>query len=127
MTKKLGHRFQKGNQAAKGNPGPWEKRKFLTQALISQLNEVDATTDKEIVHRIIAELIKHAVGFEVRTVRKDRSGKVIETTVEQVPSSVIAIREIFDRVEGRSVAAVEARDGEGGGVVLLFPQEYSRI
>ena len=122
------HRFKKGNQFAKGNPGPWEKRKILTQALISQLNEVDASTGREVVHSLVAELIKHARGFTVTTKRKNASGKVVEVVEEQVPSSVIAIREIFDRVEGRAVAAVAAEDGEGkGGVVLLFPSEYSRI
>lgn len=121
------HRFKKGNQHAKGNPGPWEKRKILTQALISQLSEVDAATGKDVVHRLVAELIKHATGFEVKTIRRNASGKVVETTVEQIPSSVVAIREVFDRVEGRAVTAVEASDEGGSKVVLLFPSEYERI
>lgn len=119
------HRFQKGNQVAKGNRGPWEKRKILTQALISQLNEIDEKTSKTKLHRVVQELLKHSMGFEVKTVRRDAKGKVIETIVEQIPSSVQAISAVFDRVEGRPRAA---DDGEAGRTVtLVFPPAVGEL
>jgi hypothetical protein len=70
--------FKKGNKAGIGNAGPGGRGKFLTQALISQLNELDPKTKMMRAHKVVDALIKAASGGDVP-----------------------AIKEIFDRIEGK--------------------------
>lgn len=85
--------FAKGNKAAVGSGGPGSRTKFLTEALISQLNELDPKTRKEKFHTLVAVLIRRAIKKE----------------------DAYAIKEIFDRVEGKPAQLIQG-SGEGGAV-----------
>lgn len=85
--------FQKGNQASVGNPGPHQgRKKFITDSLISQLHELDPKTRKEKAHKVVAKLIEIASA-----------------------GNVFAIKEIFDRVEGKAASP----DGADLGVIKV--------
>ena len=71
------HPFKPGNKAAVGNRGP-SRPDFLTQTLISQLNEVDRTTGQPKKHLLVERLIARALDGDAQ-----------------------CMREIFNRVEGR--------------------------
>jgi hypothetical protein len=75
--------FKKGNKAAAGHRPPALRPDFLTQTLISQLNEVDKDTKSEVKHKLVAKLIELALGGDV-----------------------VAIREVFDRVQGKPAQAM---------------------
>lgn len=130
-AKNVGHRFQPGNQHAKGNPGP-SKKHALTQALISQLNEIDPRTDKAKLHKIVENLIKMATGFVIveHVLGPDgkRTGKKIE---REIAPDLAAIRYIFDRVDGPlSVGFGSSNDndeGSCGKVYLVFEKADERV
>src|SRR5215210_8068526 len=88
--------FQKGNKAAVGH-GPATRPDICTQALISQLHEIDKSTRKEKIHKVCAQLIKNAT----------EGGETA------------AIKEIFDRVQGRAPQAIQV-DGDAGGTNLTM-------
>lgn len=121
MKSKGGHRFGPGNKAAVGNPGPHQgKTKFLTQALISQLNEYSKS-------RIITE-VKLVKGKPVKTYRYDTETLTkIHLVIERLITNAIddgdmaAIKEIFDRVEGKVVQAVEGTGDQNVINIRLIP------
>ena len=86
-------RFQKGHKLAKGSNG--QIRRDLTTELISQLNETIECADgmkRTKLHRVVKNLIAQAIGTDM--VNSD--GTITEST-----GDLMAIKEIFDRLEGR--------------------------
>jgi ribosomal protein L17 len=75
--------FQPGNKLAA--LGDHSKRKILTQSLISELNEIDPSTKMTRMRRVIQQLITNAEGGDNQ-----------------------AIMAIFDRIEGKPTATIEA-------------------
>jgi len=100
--------FKKGNKVGVGNPGP-SRPSFLTQTLISQLNEIDRHTGKEKMHSIAERLIQLAMGGRYKIGRKWYN----------FPGELSAIKEVFDRVQGRPVQSV-GFDTDNGQVTLTF-------
>jgi hypothetical protein len=75
--------FKKGNKAAVG--ADHTSRKLISQALIAELNEVDATTGMTRLRKIVLRLIDNAE-----------------------KGDNVAIQHIADRVEGKPTTTVEA-------------------
>jgi ribosomal protein L17 len=75
--------FESGNQAAVG--ADHSKRKILTQALIAELNEIDAKTKTKRLRKIVLKLIENAEGGDN-----------------------VAIQHIADRIEGKVTTVVDA-------------------
>lgn len=111
--------LKKGNRIAVGQPGPWERHRQMTQVLISQLNEVDATTSKAVVHDIIAKLIRQARGYELKKY-KIVSGKRVLVGIDEMPSDLGAIREIFDRLEGKPKQSVDVKSNGNTTITLIL-------
>ena len=99
--------FQRGNKAGVGV----NKRRpdFLTQALISQLNEIDKSTGKAKIHMLAERLLCHALGGSYR----------IGDRMVEVDSGLHAIKEVFDRVQGKAPQSFTFEDPEGGSVLRL--------
>lgn len=121
-AKRIGHRFQKGNQYAVGNPGPSPRTKFLTQELISQLNQ----TTKHAT--VITYWVKDKRG---KLVKKRALAENERTNIAHLISCLIAnakegdltaIKEIFDRVEGRAVQAME-NTGTSPITLHFYPED----
>src|SRR6266851_2211765 len=93
------HRFQKGNKAALGHDGR-RNRDPLSQVLISQLHEIDHETGQEKKHLVVANLIKAATGYYEKVKLPNGKTKIIHHEPE-----AWAIKEIFDRVEGKAPQA----------------------
>ena len=102
--------FQPGNQAAAGHRGN-NRPDICTQALISQLNEIDKKTGKEKIHLLVEQLIKLALGYERKVKSIDTKGKTKTATVE-VPPDIMAIKEVIDRVQGKAPQALEMLGGD---------------
>jgi hypothetical protein len=84
--------FQKGHKLAIGSHG--QIRRDLTISLISKLNEpVDKRTGQTKLQRVVSNLIALATGAD----EYDKKGKL----VKRGTGDLAAIKEIFDRVEGR--------------------------
>ncbi len=116
------HLFQKGNQLAKGHgQGRPPHPNFLTQALISQLNEVDKDTDKRKLHLLAERLLVLALGgvIEVHR-RKPEGGRYIDYI--NVSPDLEAIKEVFNRVQGKAVTQV-GFDAGSGKVTIIFDKE----
>lgn len=79
--------FEKGNKLAAGVDH--SKRKFMTQALISELNAVDPKTQQTRLRKIIDKLLSNA---------EDGDNTAIE--------------HVFSRVEGKPAQALTGPDGE---------------
>lgn len=93
-----------GNTYGIGNPGP-VTRNPLTQQLIAQLHEFDRDHKKENKQVIAEMLIKLAKGgvFKYKAKVKDKKGVARIKWVEQwFPPDINAIREIFDRTQGKA-------------------------
>ncbi len=103
------HRFQKGNKAALGHDGR-KNRDPLSQVLISQLNGIDRNTGAEKRHTIVANLMRAAMGWSEK-----RNGKTIIHEPE-----AWAIREVFDRAEGRPAQALTVDAKEGATNIALI-------
>src|SRR5215210_5499231 len=88
--------FQKGNKAAVGHR-PATRPDICTQALISQLHEMDKSTRKEKIHKVCAQLIKNAT----------EGGETA------------AIKEIFDRVQGRAPIQMDG-DARGANIAIIL-------
>lgn len=84
-------KFKPGNTASVGNPGP-HRPDFLTQALISQLHELDKKDrrNRPRFARIVDKMIAAANEGDMR-----------------------AAAEIFDRVQGRAKAVTELKNPDG--------------
>jgi hypothetical protein len=84
-------RFKTGNVVGLGNQNA-RRGRFLTQALVAELNETDPVTGQKKFRALVKRLVDHAIS-------KD--------------GDLAAIGMIFDRVEGKAVQAVElsGRDG----------------
>ena len=108
--------FQQGNIAALGGRGP-ARPDVCTQALLSQLHEIDRTTSKEKIHLLVEQLLKLALGYEKKVKGKDAGGKAKTTTVE-VPPDIMAIREVIDRVQGKAPQSIDL-DANLSGVVVV--------
>lgn len=153
--------FKPGNKDAVGNKGA-SRPNFLTQALISQLNECNTRTNTKKLHMLAERLIALALGgeFVVDIVDRDgrrlnddnvgreasqieidlydvgrkkmvpRIGDPVRTKTPDgarfitryVPPDIAAIREVFDRVQGRAVQSV-GFDSQTGKVTLTFEKE----
>ena len=85
-----GNKFSVGHRAS-------TRPDICTQTLISQLHEIDKDTKKEKLHLLCEQLIKLALGYQIK--RGD--------TIVEVPPDIAAIREVIDRVQGRAPQAVE--------------------
>ena len=84
--------FQPGNQAALGGRGP-TRPDIFTQALISQLHEVDKKTSKEKIHILCEQLIKAGMAGEIP-----------------------AIKEVIDRVQGKAPQSIDLDANLSGAV-----------
>jgi hypothetical protein len=114
--KKIG--APKGNQYAKGNPGPWGGRP-ITSAIIQKLNECSKETNREYIWQLVDELFEAALSRQEVVLRRDgtavldKSGKPMTI---RVLGSLEAIKEIIARVDGKPRQDVKV---EGGVQVVL--------
>lgn len=103
--------FKPGQRAAVGNRGPGPRHAICTQVLVSQLNEIDNTTGREKIHRLMDTLYKLAVGYtrKRRVISVDKETGVAKEVVlsEDVPPDVTAIKEVIDRVQGKSPVSLD--------------------
>ena len=97
-----GNPFKLGNKASVGNRGRASPN-CITQAIISQLHEIDKDTKKSKVHLLVEKLIDLAMGREHKV-----DGKVIRE-----PPELQAIKEIIDRVQGRPPQGLEISNKDG--------------
>lgn len=111
------HRFQKGNKAALGNPGP-TRLKPLTQALIAKIHEIDENTSKEKIWTLVDALYKCAVGFTL--VRYEGKGKDRVKIEEEVPPDLPALKYLWDRIEGVPKMSTDDAAVVGGRVTIVF-------
>lgn len=112
-------RFAPGHKAGIGNPGP-SKRNWMTQELISQLNELDPRTNKPKYGALVEQLIKNALDrYEMVEVITKRG---IKKKVRQfVAGDQKALEYIFDRIEGRPKQNMGIEgDDVGGKLTLIF-------
>ncbi len=96
--------FKKGNTIGIGNKGRGNPS-LITQELISVLNEMDKNTGKAKKYVLADKLVMLALGYKYKQKKTvvDPEGKerTIEVEVEVQPD-IIAIREVFDRAEGKA-------------------------
>ena len=111
------HRFGKGNKAAVGNPGPSQRPKVMTQALVSQLNEITKRSRVITEIRLVKNKPKKFYRFDEKTMNNIHhiTERLIENAVE---GDMQAIKEIFDRCEGKVVQAVEGT-GENDNAITI--------
>ena len=86
--------FQAGNKVAAGGRGP-TRPDIFTQALISQLHEVDKKTSKEKIHILCEQLIKAGLSGEIA-----------------------AIKEVIDRVQGKASQSIDLNANLSGVVAI---------
>jgi hypothetical protein len=118
--------FKPGNQLAKGNPGP-VRRNFLTQELISQLNEIDPRTNKQKFGMVVEQLVRLATGFVVKEYVYVKGKKTDKYTEREVAGDLPAIKYVFDRLEGSPVSAVSFDAGADGKVTLVFEKADEKL
>lgn len=99
----------KGNQYAKGNPGPTRLRP-VTQAIISKLHEIDKNTGKEYIYSLVDELFKQAI-----TRKFKEKGKVVE-----IIGDLGAIEMIMNRSDGKPVQGMSLEGAGSGKVTIVF-------
>jgi hypothetical protein len=85
--------FESGNQAAVG--ADHSKRKFMTQALIAELNAVDPKTQQTRLRKIICKLLDNAE-----------------------EGDNVAINAVFDRIEGKPKQALVNDEDSGAPFVI---------
>lgn len=105
--------FQPGNKLAVGHAAPplrkfqSNRRRFLSQSLVSQLNETDRNNVSKF-HKIASRMIEAALDGDS-----------------------LMIKEIFDRVEGKAVQAVELSGPDGSAISTIAtgmtPAEAARL
>lgn len=86
----------KGNQHAKGNPGPW-KDKPLTDLLRRALKQGQAKRARQIAENLL------------------------DQAAANDPRAIQAIKEVFDRIEGKVPQAIT---GEGGGALEILVKQF---
>jgi hypothetical protein len=97
--------FQKGHKLAIGSRG--QIRRDLTVELISQLNEIfDKRTGQTNLQRVVSNLVAQASGAD----EYDEKGKLVKRDT----GDLAAIKEIFDRVEGRVPRATRSSVSQNG-------------
>jgi len=104
MVSPVPNHAQNGNMRAAGNIGS-APRNPLTQQLIAQLHEIDRSSKKENHHAIVESLIKLAKGgtYKYKKLQKDKRGVMRMMWVEEwYPPDLNAIKEVFDRVQGKA-------------------------
>lgn len=109
--------FQPRHRLSVGNSGP-TRPSNCTQALISQLHEIDKSTGQEKIHQLCEQLIKLALGYTKKVKTKNSDGTVTTIDVE-IPPDLAAIREIFDRVEGRAAQSLTLRENVNGPLRMI--------
>jgi hypothetical protein len=94
--------FKPGNKMAVGRHKASRNfnRVLPTQVLISQLNEINPETGSAKMHDLADQLIKRALGFDKKMTIKGKK-KIVH-----VESDISAIREIWDRVEGKAPQSI---------------------
>lgn len=108
-------RFQPGNQAAAGVKHT--NRRMMTQQLISILNEEFQDYDPK------TGRFKKGTGQPITKMRRLLDNLVFNGTVL---GDTLAIKEVFDRVEGKAVQAIQlgADENSGGKVIIhLLPKD----
>jgi hypothetical protein len=97
--------FQKGHKLAIGSRG--QIRRDLTIELISQLNEIfDKRTGQTNLQLVVSNLIALATGAD----EYDKKGNL----VKRGTGDLAAIKEIFDRIEGRVPRATRSSVSQSG-------------
>jgi hypothetical protein len=93
--------FSKGHKFGKGSNG--QLRRDLTIELISQLNEIEPNDPQQRpkLHRVVRNLIRQATTAHDKVV----DGKTIEGS-----GDLAAIKEIFDRLEGKPAQKIVGPD-----------------
>lgn len=104
--------FQKGNKLAVGSGGP-KKSRPVTSAIIQKLNEVDPTTGREYVWRLVDELFEQALSSTITT------GKGKNKIKTRVLGDLSAITAIMDRSDGKPVQGIGIEPGDGK-VTIVF-------
>jgi len=108
-------KFAPGNKLAVGNVGGsvrYTNTKFLTQTLISKLNELDKNTGKARYYKLVSQLIKNALDRDVAIEYVDKRGRK-KTRKQFIPGDQKALEYIFDRLEGKPIQSVGL--GPSGG------------
>jgi hypothetical protein len=103
--------FQRGNRIGTGARG--QLRSMITSEIIQQLNEVDPKTGRPKLHRLVENLIEKATTGDDRYLMETRTrmvnGKKVvyevptKTLVHKGTGDLAAIKEIFNRVDGKPV------------------------
>jgi len=106
--------FRPGNDAAVGNRGRMHST-AMSQVLTSILNELDKETNKAKMYKLCGKLYDLAVGYSFK--KKEITADGIEVIKEVVVQPDInAIREVFDRVEGKARQQVTVTGADDGPV-----------
>jgi hypothetical protein len=126
--KKTGHRFGVGNKAAVGNPGPGGRQRVLTQTLISRLNE----TIRHARLKTVWITSKNGKVRKKQILEEADATRVMHLVDSLLENAIVhrdmgAIKEIFDRVEGKVVQAVEGTGENDRAIVLKFLPEDEKI
>jgi hypothetical protein len=103
--------FQRGNRIGTGARG--QLRSMIASEIIQQLNEVDPKTGRSKLQRLVENLIEKATTGDDRYLMETRTrtvnGKKVkyqvptETLVHKGTGDLHAIKEIFNRVDGKAV------------------------
>ena len=86
----------------------------MSQVLTSILNELDKETNKAKMYKLCDKLYDLAVGYTYQKKTKLDDGTVVSVEDVVVQPDIVAIREVFDRVEGKArqqVTVTGANDG----------------
>jgi hypothetical protein len=103
--------FQKGNKLASGSRGQF--RRDLRISLISKLNEIfDKRTGETKLQRVVSNLVAQAAGVD----EYDKKGKLVKRDT----GNLAAIKEIFDRVEGRAPQKPPVCSSDDGWGMILW-------
>lgn len=123
--RQAGGKFDVGHAESIGNRGP-TRPDFCTQAIISQLHEIDRNTSSEKIHVLVEKLLKLAMGYTKKVkqidaqgnIKVDAKGRPVLAMVEVEPD-IAAIREVFDRVQGKAPQSIDLHANIGGGVMIV--------
>jgi len=109
--------FKKGNKAAVGSGGPSQRPRVMTQALVSQLNEITKRSRVITEIRLVKGKPKKFFRFDEKTMNNIHH--VIERLIENaVEGDMPAIKEIFDRCEGKAVQAIEGTGQDDNAITI---------
>lgn len=111
--------FKPGNRVGVGNKGKSPRDRAMTQALVSQLNEVAKRA-------VLSERYEKQANGKLKKVQ--RVDHVTRTKMDHIIAALIenaadgnndAIKVILERVDGRVVQAVEHGSADGDGVIKI--------